>query len=354
MLRDWAEVGVDEFDTLINPERDVGPTGVHGISASMVQAAPTFGEILGAVAARLRNSVLIAHNLAFDQRMLGQEFAREGVRMDPGSGLCTYRSTRKKLILACSDLGIRLSHQHRALADARATAELARRLRLARQRGGVTPTSVGEVPRQDTHHTLRRGLADAGTSPMHRIVCRASYPDSDTVIQQYLDMLDWVLDDGVIDARERREMQRLARELGISEAAQRDAHRSYLACIIAAAKRDGIVSEIEHRLIVRIAEQLDVRDVILPDVTSTPAAGAVAEGTRVCFTGTANKARLEGIADHAGLIPVSSVTKKGCDLLVAADVATASGKARKARQYGIAIMSANEFEERFRDGRSTR
>ena len=33
---------VDEYDTLINPQRDVGPTGVHGISASMVEAAPTF------------------------------------------------------------------------------------------------------------------------------------------------------------------------------------------------------------------------------------------------------------------------------------------------------------------------
>ena len=31
---------VDEYDTLINPERDLGPVGVHGITASMVEAAP--------------------------------------------------------------------------------------------------------------------------------------------------------------------------------------------------------------------------------------------------------------------------------------------------------------------------
>ena len=30
----------DEYDTLINPERDVGPVGVHGITATMVEAAP--------------------------------------------------------------------------------------------------------------------------------------------------------------------------------------------------------------------------------------------------------------------------------------------------------------------------
>ena len=34
-----------EFDTLINPLRDVGPTEIHGITATMVEAAPTFGEI---------------------------------------------------------------------------------------------------------------------------------------------------------------------------------------------------------------------------------------------------------------------------------------------------------------------
>ena len=338
---------VDEFDTLINPERDVGPTGVHGISASMVEAAPTFGEVIGAVAARLRDTVLIAHNLVFDQRMLVQEFVRQSVAIDPGRGLCTYRLTRKKLALACNDLGVRLTQQHRALADARATADLARRLRLARRSGGATPTHIGEVPYQGNHHTLRRGLADSGTSPMHRIVCRASYPDGDTVVGQYLDMLDWVLDDGVIDARERSEMHRLARELGISRTAQMDAHRGYLMCIIAAAERDGIVSAAERQLIVRIAEQLNVRDVPVPDVTSTPTADTVAEGARICFTGTPNKARLEGMAERAGFKPVHSVTKKGCDVLVAADVTTASGKARKARKYGIPIMPAHEFVQRF-------
>ncbi len=59
---------VDEYDTLINPGRDVGPTGVHGITASMVEAAPTFSDIIAAIAGRLQGSLLIAHNLAFDSR----------------------------------------------------------------------------------------------------------------------------------------------------------------------------------------------------------------------------------------------------------------------------------------------
>ena len=67
---------VDEYDTLINPRRDVGPEHIHGISASMVEAAPTFEEIAGDLAARLDDHVLVAHNLPFDVRMVRGEFDR--------------------------------------------------------------------------------------------------------------------------------------------------------------------------------------------------------------------------------------------------------------------------------------
>ena len=339
---------IDEYDTLINPERDVGPTGVHGISAAMVEAAPTFNEIIATVASRLQGAVLIAHNLVFDQRMLRQEFDRRSIVIDPGSGLCTYRATRKKLCLACDEFHIPIAQQHRALADARATAELARRLDLARKARSVRAASVGTVLQAPSHHTLRRGLADAGTSPMHRVISRASYPDCDSVIQQYLDMLDWVLDDGVIDEREHSEIRQLAHDLGISSETRSKAHRAYLDCIISAAKRDGVISIAEHELIVRIANQLEVEDASIPDVTPVATVDSIPLGSRVCFTGAVNKARLENLAEKVGLSPVRSVTKKGCDVLVAADVASSSGKARNARKWGIPIMSANEFVERFK------
>ena len=341
---------IDEYDTLINPERDVGPTGVHGITASMVEAAPTFSDAIAAIAARLQGAVLIAHNLAFDARMLRYEFERRGIAIDPGAGLCTYLATRKKLVLACEELDIPLSQQHRALADARATAELARRLRFASRTRSAKVVNIGYVPHELRHHTMRRGLADAGTSPMHRVVSCASYPNCDAAIQQYLDMLDWVLDDGVIDANERSEMERLAWDLGISSEARTNAHRAYVNCIISAAKRDGVISGAEHELIVRIASQLNVDDIETPEVTSVPVVNELPEGSRICFTGTANKARLERIAERAGFQPVRGVSKTGCDVLVAADVATSSGKGRNARKWGIPIVSAKEFEERYEGG----
>ena len=124
--RTWEPT--DEYETLINPERDVGPVGIHGITASMVEAAPTFPEIITTLAHRLHGAILIAHNLSFDARMLGYEFKRLGVDFDAGSGLCTYRATGSKLITACRRYEIKLSNQHRALADARATAALARKI----------------------------------------------------------------------------------------------------------------------------------------------------------------------------------------------------------------------------------
>lgn len=44
---------LDEFETLVNPQRDVGPTQIHGISARDVRQAPVFAEVAGDVAARL-------------------------------------------------------------------------------------------------------------------------------------------------------------------------------------------------------------------------------------------------------------------------------------------------------------
>ena len=52
---------IDEFETLVNPVRDVGPVDVHGVTASMVSAAPTFDEVAVALARRLGGGTLVAH-----------------------------------------------------------------------------------------------------------------------------------------------------------------------------------------------------------------------------------------------------------------------------------------------------
>ena len=345
---------VDEIDTLLNPERDVGPVDVHGVTASMVSAAPTFEEVAGALGRRLQGAILVAHNLAFDARLLGQEFQRLGTAFDPGAGYCTLRATSQKLGLACESFGIAHVDQHRALSDARATAQLAWLLLEddALPAAGTETCRIGYIEQGSRPRTLRRPSGAANHNDMVRIVSRAHYPFSDEALLSYLDLLDWVLDDHVVTEAERRELIETAQNLGINQRQIDQAHRAYFDSIVAAAQRDHVITPDEHELMERIAHALDITDATIPAVTETQRSVDLAEGTRVCFTGTATiggeavgRDALERLAALAGLVPVSSVTKKNCDLLVAADTSSSSGKARKARDYGIPVQSVADFVE---------
>lgn len=56
------------WSTLLNPERDLGPQDVHGISASDVLFAPTFVDTMSGKAKRARElEVPIVDEATFDQ-----------------------------------------------------------------------------------------------------------------------------------------------------------------------------------------------------------------------------------------------------------------------------------------------
>ena len=130
---------VDEYDTLIQPDRDLGPVHVHGITPEMVQSAPKFEAVAADIAERINGAVLVAHNISFDIRMLSQEVDRLGGGFDPGEGLCTYRLTGQKLSLAAVDAGLPAPN-HTALADARTSAAL---VALHAPQGGVLSRRPG-------------------------------------------------------------------------------------------------------------------------------------------------------------------------------------------------------------------
>jgi DNA polymerase-3 subunit epsilon len=68
------------------------------------------------------------------------------------------------------------------------------------------------------------------------------------------------------------------------------------------------------------------------------------EGASVCFTGEMSLPRpeLSNRAVNAGLIVKSGISKK-LDVLVVADADSMSGKAKKARELGIRIVSESVF-----------
>jgi DNA polymerase-3 subunit epsilon len=342
---------VDEFDTLINPQRDVGRTNIHGITASMVAAAPTFAEIAATVARLLDGAVLVAHNLPFDARMVRQEFERESAEFDAGRGVCTYRLSGLKLALAAESHGIPLDHHHRALADARVAAGLFRKLL---DGGPAGPARVATRSGTATARTLRRE-AVGGTAPLplRKLLARACYPSSLDACVTYFELVDWALADGTMSSSERDLLDTQIRALGLTPDQVKAMHEAYFASIRRAVERDGTIVAAERSLLERVAKALGVTDAGIPAESPKPTATAAAfrPGMRICFTGAAtdragrpiDRMRLESLAARIGCQPVDAVSKKGCDLLVAADPASLSGKAEKARQYGIPLMGVADF-----------
>ena len=339
---------VDEYETLIQPNRDPGPVHVHGITPDMLQTAPQFDAVAGDIASRLDGAVLVAHNISFDIRMLRQEAERlKGTDFDPGEGLCTYKLTRQKLALAAADAGLP-EPNHTALTDARTVALL---VDLHAPRGALRRLrSASWAPSVDVSGiTTRRPNAPPRRGSLHQAATRTRWPGNpEDSTALYLDALDRCLDDGVLEDHELAWLDRTASDLGLNASERIQLHRQYFDRLIQQILADGIVTESEQQMAEQIAKALTLGPTDIR-VTEEAARVELGAGTRVCFTGEAivdgnlvNRALLKKVATLAGMLPLNSVTKK-CDVLVAADPLSQSGKARTARDRGIPIISVQDF-----------
>lgn len=118
------------LDTLINPERRVTATEIHGITDDDVADAPRFGDIAGNLVRTLYGCVLAAYNVYFDLPFLEYELSRVGLRSVPPHLCLMYLrpmiglGRRCLLHDACCEHGIAHEHAHTAAADAQASARL--------------------------------------------------------------------------------------------------------------------------------------------------------------------------------------------------------------------------------------
>src|SRR5688500_1267974 len=87
----------DEYSTVLNPGRDVGPVFVHGISNSEVQDAPRFEDVAGELLDRLDGAVVVAHNAVFEERFLAAEFGRLGLQLPLNPALCSLWLARRTM-----------------------------------------------------------------------------------------------------------------------------------------------------------------------------------------------------------------------------------------------------------------
>lgn len=126
---------VDKFLSLVNPEIPIPRfvMALTGISNEMVKSAPVFAEVAPRWLDFVSDSVLIAHNAAFDTSFLNHEISRvyPGHRM-LNPHLCTVRLSRRvlpdlnnhRLDTIANHFSIPIISRHRAGSDALATAEI--------------------------------------------------------------------------------------------------------------------------------------------------------------------------------------------------------------------------------------
>ncbi|WP_017537822.1 exonuclease domain-containing protein [Nocardiopsis halophila] len=380
---DSGEVG-SEWSTLLNPGRDLGAGHVHRIRAREVRKAPLFEEVAGDLAELLRGRVVVAHNLPFDVRFLAAEYARMGVEvpLSPSQGLCTMglsrrylRGTGKRSLEGCCrSAGLRLVDAHSALGDAHAAAGLLRHYLAAAPTPRPWAELLAACAALDWPHVQRSGRAtvtrsQAGEGEAHfleRIVERLPGDTATDAADPYLAVLDRALVDRHLSAAEADELVDTARYLGISRETVAAAHHRYLAALADAAWEDGVVTGLERADLQNVAALLGMppdsvgKELRRAEAERTcggsaaggrsaapPASAFVLDpGDQVVFTGTSRRSRDDwhGMAVEAGLVPKNGVTRQ-TRILVAADPDSLSGKAKKARERGIPVITEEAFEK---------
>lgn len=366
-----------EYETLVNPDRDLGPSRIHHITAREILLAPSFIDIAGDIADLLSQAYILAgHNVSFDKQFLIKEYQRMGVAMPDIPTLCTYQLLgRNNLASCCSELDVEFEGTpHRAISDARTTAKLVQRIIsdepdiLSSYKGSrakwppIKPKKTKTVSRDHAQIKLQEPPRF-----LQRILSRvhhdteAEAPD----IVEYLALIDRVLEDRVIDVHEENALVDAVVNWGLSPTQVENAHRMYIHNLAVQALVNGHVTDAERNDLYHVAtllglDERDVDDMLrgaaeqLRQQPSRIADRSITEdlrGSRVCFTGEI-QSRINGtpisrdiaeaLAEQAGLTVANSVTKM-VDLLVVADPNTQSSKAKKARQYGKRIVSDRVF-----------
>ena len=151
-LHDGSKV-VDEFQTLINPCREIpyNITKLTGITDDMVADAPQFFDVAAKIESFTKDCVFVAHNVNFDYGFIRAEFERIGLTYRRKK-LCTVRLSRKllpgkfsySLGKLCASENIVLNDRHRAAGDAKATAILFGRL-LKIDKEGFIPKALNPL-----------------------------------------------------------------------------------------------------------------------------------------------------------------------------------------------------------------
>ena len=210
----------------------------------------------------------------------------------------------------------------------------------------------GDPPWRWRHHETPVPVA-AGL--LDRIVDFMPRADASDLTDPYLAVLDEALSDRYLSTDENASLRALASAMGLDADTVLGLHREYLNALARVALADDHLSEEEQADLFRVAEILDLPAGAVPAALEAARAGSqplaadqldLPPGSLIVFTGAMEEPRelwMQRAADH-GWVAHPTVTKQVA-LVVSADTDSLSGKAKKARGYGIPIMSIESFRD---------
>lgn len=123
----------ESFEQLVNPRRSIPPESIpiHGITPDMVQGQPDILEVLPAFHAFAHDTVLVAHNAAFDMRFLQLKEKATGLSFDQPvldtlllSALIHPSQDSHRLEAIAERFNVTVIGRHTAMGDAMVTAEV--------------------------------------------------------------------------------------------------------------------------------------------------------------------------------------------------------------------------------------
>ena len=369
------------WQTLVQPNRGFDNSDVHGITPTNLVGAPTFEHVARRFAEVLNGRVIVAHNASFEYNFLTNEFGRLGIELADGNWLLDTMVLARQFMPGqpvslknvLSIMGIENRAAHTALADAEATAAVLQRFVQARPDivdyaeplyfapAQLAQLRISDVPLLERNDVRAAGdVAAAGTAADSTATGTAADQQTsekqwlqelaqhvprtrDEASDKYIGFLVQAMVDGRLDMRELSKLHGIAAEHGLSADDVNMLHEQYLQQLIVQAWADSVVTEQERRWLISIAGELNIERNRVEDLVTSARKLELRPGDRVTFTGAMATPRevWEARARAAGL-DVGGVIKASV-VLVASDVNTQSGKAKKARALGIPIVDEVTF-----------
>jgi len=151
----------ETFDQLVDPQRSIPAAGIpiHGITPERVQGQPPITRVLPAFHAFAADTVLVAHNAAFDMRFLQLKEAATGLRFNQPvldtlllSAVVHPQQQSHRLEAIAERFGVAVVGRHTALGDALVTAEVLLKLLPLLAAQGIHTLGQARAAAQQTYY----------------------------------------------------------------------------------------------------------------------------------------------------------------------------------------------------------